>query len=247
MSARGPAESTSTAPHDANYGRDYYRRELHQDHWFRDNRRKKAMRWQAILRMSQPAPGDVVLDLGCAAGEHSLRLAPLVRQVIGVDSSPDAIALAVERAQDAPNVTFVRADATRLAEVADASIDKAIAIDFVEHVDDDALARMLDACWRVLRPGGTLAVYTPCATHYVERMKKRDLLLKQIPGHIAVRTPGQFERLLRAHPWRIADRFYLPSTYPLFGALDRAFAALPRIGPWFRFRYCVALARSEGP
>lgn len=240
-----PSGSAKVARADPIYGRDYYEGQLHREHWFRDNRRKHAMRWDAIVRMVRPASTDVVLDLGCAAGEQSLRLAPMVRQVIGVDSSPDAIALASERAQGVRNAAFVRADATRLAEIATASIDKAIAIDFVEHVGDADLARMLDACWRVLRPGATLAVYTPCATHYVERLKARNLLLKQIPGHIAVRTPAEFERLVRTHPWRVADRFFLPSTYPLFGVVDRALAGLPGLGPWFRFRYCIALGKPE--
>lgn len=245
-----PALPVSESPRsrtDALYGEDYYREQLHRGHWFRDNRRKHEMRWQAVLRMMRPASTDVVLDLGCAAGEHAVRIAPLVRQVTGIDSSPAAIALARERADGVPNATFVEADATALRNVADTTVDKIMAIDFVEHIPDADLSRMLDASWRVLRSAGRVAIYTPCRTHYIERMKAHGVILQQIPGHIAVRTPKHCERLFAQRHWIIADRFFLPSTYPLFGLLDRLLAPLPGIGGLFRFRYCIVLEKPAAP
>ena len=225
------------------YGETYYSNQLHREHWFLDNRRKHELRWRAVLRMVQPAPSDVVLDLGSAAGTHAMRLAPLVRRVIGIDSSPAAVAIARQGSQGIPNLAFVEADATRLDGIGDESIDKAMAIDFIEHIDDSGLAAMLEAVWRVLRPGGRLAMYTPCRTHYVERLKARGLILRQIPGHIAVRTPAQIARLLAGQPWVTVDSFVVPSTYPLFGLLDRMLGPLPGVGGLFRFRYCLALAK----
>lgn len=226
------------------YGAAYYQKQLHREHWFRDNRAKHEMRWQAVLRMLRPEANDVVLDVGCAAGDQAVRLAPMVRRVTGVDSSPVAIALARERASGISNAVFVEADATSLAGFADASIDKVMAIDFVEHVTDDQMLRLLEAAWRVLRGGGRLAIYTPCRTHYVERLKAKNLILRQIPGHIAVRTPAHYERLFARQPWRVVDRFFLPSTYPLFGLFDRLLGTVPAIGGLFRFRYCVALQKA---
>jgi SAM-dependent methyltransferase len=52
------------------------------------------------------------LDVGCGAGALALALAPLVREVVGVDRVPELLALARERAPD--NATFVEADATHL-------------------------------------------------------------------------------------------------------------------------------------
>lgn len=225
------------------YGANYYCEQLHREHWFLDNQRKHELRWKAALRMVQPGPSDVVLDLGSAAGTQALRLAPLVQRVIGLDNSPAAVAIARQRAQGTSNVKFIEADATRLAGIGDESIDKVMAIDFIEHIEDCDLAAMFDAVWRVLRPGGRLAMYTPCRTHYVERLKARGLFLRQIPGHIAVRTPAQIERLLAGQPWITADSFFLPSTYPFFGLIDRVLEPLPGLGGLFRFRYCLALAR----
>jgi SAM-dependent methyltransferase len=238
------AEARTACEAESLYGAAYYQEQLHREHWFRDNRAKHAMRWQAVLRMLRPEPNDVVLDVGCAAGEQAIRLAPMVRRVTGIDSSPAAIALARARVRGIGNADFVEADATSLAGFADASIDKVMAIDFVEHVTDAELLRLLEAAWRVLRIGGRLVIYTPCRTHYVERLKANNLVLRQIPGHIAVRTPTHYERLFARQPWKVIDRFFLPSTYPLFGLFDRLLGAVPAIGGLFRFRYCIALQKA---
>jgi ubiquinone/menaquinone biosynthesis C-methylase UbiE len=225
------------------YVRDYYRRQLHHRHWFRDNSAKRELRWQAVLRMIAPARDDIVLDLGCAAGEHAIRLAPHVARVVGIDSSRAAIDLARERAKGLPNVEFVQADATALDDFADDYADKVMAIDFVEHIVDDDLDRLQYEVFRVLKPGGRVALYTPCGSHYVERMKAHSFILKQIPGHIAVRAAPAYDKLFSSLPWRFAERFYLPSTYPLFGHVDRALGRLPGIGALFRFRFCLALQK----
>ena len=227
------------------YAHDYYEQRLHREHWFRDNRAKGELRWQATLRMLAPAPDDVVFDLGCAAGEHAIRLAPHVGRVIGVDSSPAAIKLARERARDVSNVEFVQADATTLIDFPAGHADKVMAIDFVEHIVDSDLDRMQREAFRVLKPGGRFVLYTPCGSHYVERLKAHNIFLKQIPGHVAVRTAAAYERTFAALPWRIAERFYLPSTYPLFGLIDRALGPLPAVGALFRFRYCLALEKPK--
>jgi ubiquinone/menaquinone biosynthesis C-methylase UbiE len=189
----------------------------------------------------------VLLELGCASGEHTVRLAPRVRRAIGLDFSPDAIRLARERAgREASAAEFVRGDVADLAAFADASVDRVLAMDLVEHVPDEVLAAMLRECFRVLRPGGRLVVYTPSASHYVERMKAADFILRQLPGHIAVRDGDAYLRALRAQPWARVHLEYLPADYPLFGLLDRLLARAPGIGPWFRFRILFSADKPGG-
>lgn len=229
----------ATEPPAELYDADYFEQRIHRRHWFRDNPAKYRMRWDAVLRMLQPQPGDRVVDLGCAAGAHALRVAPLVAEVVGVDNSPAAIDAARRRGADCPNVRFEVADACDLASLDSGSFDKAMAIDFLEHIDDAALDRLQHAVWRVLRPGGRFVFYTPSATHYVERMKARNVVLRQLEGHIAVRSLPHYRAIFDRMPWRIVDQFTLPSTYPVFGLLDRALGALPL----FQFRICMALER----
>ena len=224
------------------YGEDYYTNDLHDRHWFRNNPAKFRMRWESALRLLQLCPGDVVLELGCASGEHTLQLAPMVRRAIGLDFSPAAIRLAREAAErQSSTAEFVLGDVSDLSSFADASIDKVLALDLVEHVPDAVLRAMLQETWRVLAPGGRLVVYTPSASHYVERLKARNLLLRQLPGHIAVREGAAYRALLEALPWEKVELDYLPSSYPLFGPIDRLLMNLPLAGPLFRFRI-LALA-----
>lgn len=250
MSAHEPrqtvgADRSSGGARDPIYTRSYYERSLHRGHWFRNNRRKYALRWSAIKRMVEPSRNDVVLDVGCATGEHAIRLAPYVARVIGIDNASEAIACAMRRVACAGNVEFIHADATRLDAFRDEMFDKAMAIDFLEHVNDDALDLVQREVWRVLKPGGTFAIYTPCGSHYVERMKARGFILRQIPGHVAVRDERGFTRMVAASSWQVREQFILPSTYPVFGWIDRVAAPWPIVGRWFRFRLCLVLEKAR--
>lgn len=59
-----------------------------------------------------PRGDERALDVGTGAGTLALALAPLVREVVGVDVVPELLARA--RAQAPENVTFVEGDATKL-------------------------------------------------------------------------------------------------------------------------------------
>jgi len=230
-------DASARAAYDARYFDD----ELHRDHWFRNNAAKRARRWRAILDMLEPARDDRVLEIGCAAGEHTLKLAARVRSIVGIDLAAAAIDRATKNAAAAgvANATFLQADAADLHSLATASVDKVAAIDFFEHVDDASLARILAEVRRVLVPDGRLAVYTPCATHYVERLKARNLILRQIPGHIAVRGPDAYRTLLARAGFAVGSLRFLPSDYPVAGWIDRALLRVPRIDAAFRFRICI--------
>jgi len=226
------------------YDAAYFSRELHRDHWFTNNAAKRERRWTAILRMLEPAGDDRLLEIGCAAALHTLKLAPLVHSVVGIDRAFDGIVVAhrTARSRAVANASFAVCDAARLA-FADASFDKIAAIDFVEHVDDQALIAILGEARRVLIANGRIAIYTPCATHYVERMKARDIVLRQIQGHIAVRTPEACVALLERTGFAIHAQWFLPSDYPVFGAIDRVLTKLPFLGRWFRFRICIVATK----
>jgi cyclopropane fatty-acyl-phospholipid synthase-like methyltransferase len=231
---------------DARYDEHYFDAELHRHHWFRNNAAKRARRWHEVLRMLEPRATDRILEIGCAAGEHAIRLAGLARQVVGIDLSFPGVRRAKDRARRARqrNVTFAASDAAALP-FSDAAFDKVAAIDFVEHVDDALLARVFAEVNRVLAADGIVAIYTPCLTHYVEWLKQRNLILQQIPGHIGVRRPEAYREMLDRSGFRIRSCRFLPSDYPLFGAIDRAFVTLPGIGRWFRFRICIVAAKAS--
>ena len=79
-----------------------------------------------------------------------------------------------------PALRFEVADAADLP-FADASFDKAVAADFVEHIDDEVFLGMCRELHRVLTPAGTFALYTPNPRHLIERLKEHEVLLAQNP------------------------------------------------------------------
>jgi len=100
-----------------------------------------------------PEGDERAVDVGCGAGALALALAPLVREVVGVDRVPELLELARERAP--ANAQFVEADATSLPfEVA--SFDLAGTLRTLHHVRRPEL--VIAELARVTRPGGRVLV-----------------------------------------------------------------------------------------
>ncbi len=194
------------------------------------------LRHDAVRDLVDPHPGDRVLDLGCAAGAITHFLSELGCDVVGVDLEP----LAIERARALfPGLRFEIADAADLP-FADASFDKAVAADFVEHVDDETFVRVCREVRRVLVPGGRFAIYAPNPRHLIERLKERELLLAQNPTHIGLRDAMQTASLLERAGFRVVRNEWRPSFFRGLRAVERV--AGPRF-ELFRYRLCV-LAQS---
>lgn len=104
-----------------------------------------------------PAPGDMVIDVGCGAGQSTLQLAGRVGaagRVVGVDISAPLLDLAKHRAADLPQVSFLQADAQHL-NFPDRSAD-CIFSRFGVMAFADPQAAFADFR-RVLKPSGRLA------------------------------------------------------------------------------------------
>lgn len=112
---------------------------------------------QRILRLTGASRNSRVLSLGCGIGDTELLLAPHVREIVGVDLSPSAIRQA-------------RSDAERLAirnakfEVGSDAVglyDAVIAIFFLHHLPDAALAELPRRLAGWLEPGGVFYSLDP--------------------------------------------------------------------------------------
>jgi SAM-dependent methyltransferase len=190
------------------------------------------LRLSVIHDLVDPKPRDRVLDLGCAAGAITHYLSTLSADPVGVDSEP----LAVDKARELfPGLRFEVADAADLP-FPDASFDKAVAADFVEHIDDDTFLRMCRELRRVLSPAGTLALYTPNPRHLVERLKAREVLLAQNPTHIGLREAGALGSLLRAGGFEVVRSEWRPSFFPGLRSIEKVAG---RRCDLFRYRLCM--------
>ena len=105
-------------------------------------------------------PGDRLLDLGCGFGRHAFEAARRGASVVALDAGPEEVAQvrgtlgamveAGELAADHP-AAAVQGDALALP-FPDATFDRVIASEVLEHIPDDVAA--MKELARVLRPGG---------------------------------------------------------------------------------------------
>lgn len=112
--------------------------------------RTRVARWAAIR------PGMRVIDVATGTGAQARAFAAAGATVVGVDLSERMLGIARAKTRD-PHVTYVRGDATALAEL-DGSFDAAC-VSFALHempatIRERALAELV----RVTRPGGTIVI-----------------------------------------------------------------------------------------
>jgi ArsR family transcriptional regulator len=97
-------------------------------------------------------PGDyVVADLGCGSGNLAVELAPVVKQVIGVDGSAAMLKAAKKRAVLFDNVDLRKGDLAAVP-IESASCDAALLVLALTYVNDPAA--VVGEMARILKPGG---------------------------------------------------------------------------------------------
>ena len=104
-------------------------------------------------------PGERILDVGCGPGFYVRELLDEVGtsgSIVGVDASPDMLALARRRCDGHDNVTFRQGNATALP-VDDGDCDVVLCVQVMEYVPDPPAA--LAEFYRALRPGGRALVW----------------------------------------------------------------------------------------
>ena len=120
--------------------------------------RERALR-DRLAELARLAPGEAVLDVGCGTGSLALaakrRVGP-TGTVLGVDASPEMIALARRKASRAgAHVTFRNAAAERLP-FPDASFDAVLATLMLHHLPAPLRRECVREALRVLKPGGRM-------------------------------------------------------------------------------------------
>jgi ubiquinone/menaquinone biosynthesis C-methylase UbiE len=119
--------------------------------------RQRSM-WEAYLAEIDFPQDAHVLEIGCGTGAVSRIVAqrPSVAHVTGIDPSPVFIARARELSKDMQNISFEEGDGRALPFDA-ATFDVAVVHQALSHVPQPE--QLVAEAFRILRPGGWLAVF----------------------------------------------------------------------------------------
>jgi SAM-dependent methyltransferase len=171
--------------------------------WFVSRRELVLDQVRRYVRVERP----LIVDTGCGTGAMVKDLQPF-GQVIGLDFSPLALGACAKRGLG----PLLRAKAESIP-LATKSVDAIVAMDIVEHLDDDVAA--LVEFHRILKPGGHAIITVPAyqflwSEHDVALMHRR----RYLAGQLA-------ERAGRAGFERVRLGYVLSFLFPL--ALGRLF------------------------
>jgi SAM-dependent methyltransferase len=131
-----------------------------------------------------------IAEVGCGWGRYLAALAAAgYTHCEGVDVSDEQVAYA----RDTMKLTNVtRGDAVAWLETRGDRFDCVLALDVLEHLDNDALVGLAHAVRTALRPGGRLIVHVPNALAPLSPLRYADLT------HVRAFTVGSLAQLFRA-------------------------------------------------
>jgi 2-polyprenyl-3-methyl-5-hydroxy-6-metoxy-1,4-benzoquinol methylase len=113
----------------------------------------------AVIAAAAVRPGEQVADLGCGNGQLSLPLAEQGARVLAIDVSPGMVQALTQEAGHR-GLTGLDALALPIENLAlpESSLDLIVSSYALHHLRDGDKARLADAAFRWLRPGGRLVL-----------------------------------------------------------------------------------------
>lgn len=173
----------------------------------------------AVERILAPLSGDEhVLDAGCGAGAFAFAVAPLVRDVVGVDQ--DAALLAAARERAPANCSFVEGDVAALP-FGYGAFDVVGCLRVLHHTPRPSL--VVSELARVVRPGGRLLVVDqlgdvdPLRSLALDRFEK-----ERDPSHARLLPDADIRAFLEANDLVVVHDEVVRETREIEGYLDAA-------------------------
>lgn len=150
---------------------------------------------------------DRVLDFACGTGLVTLRLAPHVSHVRGIDIAPDMVAIAREKvqAQGVPNVEVTNTDLFDSC-LEPGSFDAVTAFNVMCYIPDlpQALARIGE----LLKPGGLFLSATDCLGSRPSRAGFQKLIKSRTGAmpYVAFFTQRRLEKQIAQNGFQVLER-----------------------------------------
>lgn len=197
-----------------------------------------------ILSLVKPRPQEVILDLGCGVGVVTIECARFGARAMGLDYSELAIrraeGLLSRQAVGAAGLLVARSDRIPIAAE---SFDKIVAADLIEHLYPEEHEATIEECYRVLKPGGLLLIYSPAPGHFFERVRRlgRHVGLGFQYGrlHVHMKEMMYVVNALEHTGFNIEKNYFAPSHVPILKPLETLLMYTPVVGTLFRRRICV--------
>jgi len=227
--------------------------------FIRSGGRNLRPRVRRAIDIAELEAGMRILDIGCGRGEVVLHCGRLGMAAVGVDYSRPALeiaekAKAAHSPEEQTRMRFVLDDVKNL--TCEDPFDRIFMLDLVEHLYDWELLEVLDACRKLLAPGGRTIVHT-LPNRWVYEITYRRLLRLIMPWlpsdprsekeraiHVNEMTVPHLSRLLRrggfqARVW-LEDQMVAQARWhrdrPLKDRRDKVYRFLgsPLVGAIFR-------------
>ena len=206
-------------------------------------------RAKLIFEYIEPGDGKRILDLPCGRGFYLNMLRYVCDcQLVGADLDREVIKIAKRNLANLNDTHIQRASIYRMP-YPNNYFDAVILSEILEHIKDDVAG--LREAWRVLKPGGVLAVTVPNANYpflwdpinkILEALINKPIRSGPLAGiwanHVRLYTPVQLRRAVKAAGFEIVDeRCMTHSCFPFihnlvygFGKPLLEFGGLP--GSW---------------
>lgn len=123
-------------------------------------------RVESIVRL--PLQGESILDVGCGDGLLLYQFRHRFKRLVGLEYSAQRLEAARQQMQGLP-FEGLCGSAEAMPQLASDSIDAIVSADVIEHIPDVYPAA--DEMFRVLRPGGVLAINTPNIAFIKKRLR----------------------------------------------------------------------------
>lgn len=215
---------------------DLYSEEYHQSHlhWALAGSRIFRHYAKEYLELVQPHSGERILELGCSSGKTTRMLIEAGSEVLAVDFDPKAIALAqwwTSQSQQKGNVEILCSSADNPEIYHSRIYDKVTMLDFVEHVPDELLKKILSAL-RDQNFQGEVYVYTPDRRHFTERLRNIGVM-SQDKTHINLKSTPEWLAFFENQGLKAIHVRRATSHWPGLQVIENWISGWPYLGPWF--------------
>ena len=201
--------------------------------------KQSPFRLQRLIKLMTIDKNHIVVDFACGSGMLMEFIAPKVKSYIGVDFSEAFIRAANKKKKrlSIHNAEFVCSDIIEFCAQNPNRFDIGFAMDFSEHVYDKEWLQILKAIKNSIKSNGKLYLHTPNGEFFIEKMKKKNFVLRQFPEHVAVRTPDENAKILQDAGFKV-DKMMLIPHYNILRVLH-PISYIPLIGRYFKARIFI--------